>query len=432
MTGYPLVDSLHFPRLFSHADCRYAWEGWKGGFRKWQKSFRRDLEKKLGLTGIKEELSNFKPSATRIDCEDLGTFTRERWEILTEPDILLPIVVLRPKDLSGKVPLMITPHGHSGNTELYAGVYWNEEDRESAEEGERNIAVQAVGEGFIAIAAVIFGKFTPQGAFLGCLLFGLAELEAFSSPADMPVCDVVIVGLKTTNERLLPTLLPPLLGPDTLVLLIQNGIGLEEDVQRMFPTVSIAAGLAFICSAKTKPGVVDHFDQGSINIAGYGHCDMDRLRAVVADFRKAGVEAHETPYGEARWKKAVWNMPFNGLTVLLEARTDELLADDASAALVRDLMYEVTDAAAACGVETVGRAFADKMISYTRSMVPYAPSMKVDYDLRRPMEIHYLYTRPIAVAREAGYEMKRMEMLRDALIFKQRRSLGLSAPAGKA
>jgi 2-dehydropantoate 2-reductase len=48
------------------------------------------------------------------------------------------------------------------------------------------------------------------------------------------------------------------------------------------------------------------------------------------------------------------------------------------------------------------------------------------------MEIHYLYTRPIAVAREAGYEMKRMEMLRDALIFKQRRSLGLSAPAGKA
>lgn len=267
---------------------------------------------------------------------------------------------------------------------------------------------------------------SPAGSFT------LGDVRAFSSPADMPVCDVVIVGLKTTNERLLPTLLPPLLGPDTLVLLIQNGIGLEEDVQRMFPTVSIAAGLAFICSAKTKPGVVDHFDQGSINIAGYGHCDMDRLRAVAADFRKAGVEAHETPYGEARWKKAVWNMPFNGLTVLLEARTDELLADDASAALVRDLMYEVTDAAAACGVETVGRAFADKMISYTRSMVPYAPSMKVDYDLRRPMEIHYLYTRPIAVAREAGYEMKRMEMLRDALIFKQRRSLGLSAPAGKA
>ena len=128
---------------------------------------------------------------------------------------------------------------------------------------------------------------SPAGSFT------LGDVRAFSSPADMPVCDVVIVGLKTTNERLLPTLLPPLLGPDTLVLLIQNGIGLEEDVQRMFPTVSIAAGLAFICSAKTKPGVVDHFDQGSINIAGYGHCDMDRLRAVVADFRKAGVEAQD-------------------------------------------------------------------------------------------------------------------------------------------
>lgn len=71
---------------------------------------------------------------------------------------------------------------------------------------------------------------SPAGSFT------LGDVRAFSSPADMPVCDVVIVGLKTTNERLLPTLLPPLLGPDTLVLLIQNGIGLEEDVQRMFPT----------------------------------------------------------------------------------------------------------------------------------------------------------------------------------------------------
>ena len=71
----------------------------------------------------------------------------------------------------------------------------------------------------------------------------------------MPPCDVVLVCLKSVNNDKLQTLLPPLLHSETLVVLIQNGIGVEEDVQKMFPDVQLAAGLAFICSAKTEPGV---------------------------------------------------------------------------------------------------------------------------------------------------------------------------------
>ena len=55
----------------------------------------------------------------------------------------------------------------------------------------------------------------------------------------------------------------------------------------------------------------------------------------------------------------------------------------------------------------------------TRVMKPYSPSMKLDYDFRRPMEIYYLYTRPIEEARKAGYEMKKLEMLEAELKFRQ-------------
>ena len=156
---YPRTED-HFNALYSRADGQYAWRGWKGSFRKWQKNFRSDLEKVLGIDRIREDLKGFKPEAVQIDIEDLGSFTRERWEIRTEPDVLLPMIILRPKELKGTTGLMITPHGHSKNTELYAGVYWNEDDRSLAEDGERNIAVQAVQEGFIAIAptARAFGK----------------------------------------------------------------------------------------------------------------------------------------------------------------------------------------------------------------------------------------------------------------------------------
>ena len=160
MTGYPYADSLHFPKLYPKAEWKYSFDSWKGSYRKWKKGFRSDLEKLLGVTLIKNELAGFKPSANLLGTEDKDGYTLERWEIWTEPDVLLPIVVLRPKELKGRVPLMITPHGHQENTEMYAGVYWDEEDRELSEEGERNIALQAVEEGFVAIAPTArgFGK----------------------------------------------------------------------------------------------------------------------------------------------------------------------------------------------------------------------------------------------------------------------------------
>ena len=88
--------------------------------------------------------------------------------------------------------------------------------------------------------------------------FSLPHVNAYHHAADMPKCDVVLVSLKTVNNKLLPTLLPPLLKPDTLVVLIQNGIGVEEDVQKMMPNVRLAAGVAYICVAKTQYSFSDN------------------------------------------------------------------------------------------------------------------------------------------------------------------------------
>ena len=249
--------------------------------------------------------------------------------------------------------------------------------------------------------------------------FHLDHVNVYQYTKDMPKCDVVIVGLKTTNNRLLPELLTPLLKEDTVVVLIQNGIGVEADVQAMFPGVQIVAGLAFICSAKTELGHVNHQCYGSINLGNYSCKDEARFQAILDDFKKAGIQAASVPYEEARWKKAVWNMPFNGMTVALNTRTDLLLKCPATRQLIRDLMMEVVGAAQHLGVTEVTEAFADKMIETTDAMTPYSPSMKLDYDFRRPMEIYYLYTRPIEIARNAGYPMSKLEMLEAELKFLQ-------------
>lgn len=247
--------------------------------------------------------------------------------------------------------------------------------------------------------------------------YHLDNVLAYASTQDMPQVDVVIVGLKTTRNNLLTTLLKPILREDTLILLIQNGIGVEEDVQKMFPTTALVAGLAFICSAKTEPGTVNHQFYGSINLGNYSCKDELRFKSLVNDFLEAGITAHVVEYHEARWRKAVWNMPFNGMTVAMNTKTNHLLQLPEMRHTIREQMLEVIHAAWACGVTTISESFADEMIQFTLDMVPYSPSMKLDYDFRRPMEIEYLYTRPLQIATAHGFTMSRLEMLESQLRF---------------
>ena len=247
--------------------------------------------------------------------------------------------------------------------------------------------------------------------------FHLDSVNAYNDTADMPQCDVVLVCLKSVNNDKLKTMLPPLLHERTLVILIQNGIGVEADVQQMFPGVQLAAGLAFICSAKTEPGRVNHQCYGSINLANFSCRDESLFEAVIAEFREAGIETGQVEYHEARWKKAVWNMPFNGMTVALHAQTDELLKHPDTRKLIREQMMEVVGAAQHLGVKNLDEQFVEKMIRMTDEMTPYSPSMRLDYDFHRRMEIYYLYTRPIELAREAGFQMPKLEMLEAELKF---------------
>lgn len=247
--------------------------------------------------------------------------------------------------------------------------------------------------------------------------FHIDHVNAYHTTTEMPLCDVVLVCLKSTNNHLLPEMLRPLLHLHTLVVLIQNGIGVESDLQQLFPDLQLAAGLAFICSAKTEPGRVNHQCYGQINFGNFSCRDEHLFQQLLADFNAAGVEAGAVDYQEARWKKAVWNMPFNGMTVALQTQTNLLLQNKATRQLIYDQMMEVIGAAKHLGVKNIDESFAQQMLAMTDAMTPYSPSMRLDYDFHRRMEIYYIYTRPIQIAREAGFDMPKLAMLEAELRF---------------
>lgn len=246
--------------------------------------------------------------------------------------------------------------------------------------------------------------------------FHLDHVNAYQDVRQMPKCDVVIVALKTVHEQMLRDMLPPLLTDDTVVLLIQNGMGMEQDVEQMVPGVKLAAGLAFICCSKTHPGVIDHLDLSGLNVGNY-NAPQETIDRMIAEMVSADIDARNVDYLEARWRKLLWNMPFNDLSVALHTDTDALVRNAATRRLLRAMTQEVIEAAHAVGVKGLTDRDADAMIEMTTKMRPYKPSMRLDWDYHRPMEVYYLYTRPIEEARRAGQDMPLHRMLEAELKF---------------
>ena len=247
--------------------------------------------------------------------------------------------------------------------------------------------------------------------------FHLSDIHAWHSTKDMPKCDVVFVCLKTTKNTLLKELLPPLLKENTWVVLIQNGIGVEKEVQEMFLGVHLAAGIAYVCIGKFGPGHIKHQDLGLLQLAPYKEGEQTEvLTQVIEDLQSTGIPAKLIDYQGARWRKCVWNIPFNGLTVVLNTSTKAIVNNPASCDLVRRIIFEVVEAANHCG-GNIPHSVADDTVEMTKKMIPYSPSMKLDYDFHRPMEIRYLYTNAIAEARSNGVEMPLTQMLEQELRF---------------
>jgi len=126
----------------------------------WQHKFRSQLEEVLGLNNMAQDLVDHQPHAEQVDSAQEDGYRRQRWHLWVEPTVPLPFYLLLP-DVdevgAGKpLPLVICPHGHN-HPHIYVGLYEDEAERHLIIDGERDIAVQAVREGYIVIAPTARG-----------------------------------------------------------------------------------------------------------------------------------------------------------------------------------------------------------------------------------------------------------------------------------
>ena len=263
-----------------------------------------------------------------------------------------------------------------------------------------------------------------QGLKLESALHGDVQIavQAYASAADMPPCDWLLVGAKATSNAELAPLIAKAAAADAKVVLLQNGLGVEEQLRSALPaSLHLHGGLCFICVNRLSPGVIRHQALGAVNLGYHSGPADDGGAAIVEEgaalFRAAGVDSQAMGnLGQARWQKLVWNVPYNGLSVLLGASTTPLMADSDTRELIQALMAEVVQGAAACGHE-LPEGYADHLLRVTEQMPDYWPSMFHDHAGQRPLELQAIYAEPLARARAAGCSLPRMQMLYQALAF---------------
>jgi 2-dehydropantoate 2-reductase len=158
--------------------------------------------------------------------------------------------------------------------------------------------------------------------------------------------------------------------------------------------------------------VVERFDSGRLVLGEFRGYPRSRLHDIAWEFKRCGVVCSVVAnLVFERWRKLVWNIPFNGIAVTAGGLdTAAILADDGLRQLSLELMDETIAIANACG-HNLPTALALDQMRRTRQMGNFKPSTLIDYLAGRPLEIEPIWGEPLRRGKSAGLEIPRLEML---------------------
>lgn len=234
------------------------------------------------------------------------------------------------------------------------------------------------------------------------------------TPEECGPVDLVVLCWKTFLNGNLAAALPPLLGPGTEVLSLQNGMGNAEAVSAFVAPEKVFVGLCFVCCMMDTPGVITHLEGGDIQFAPFAGGDAPAARAeeLAAMFRSAGIRtAAFRELERIQWCKLTWNIPFNGLCLAHGGiSVQQLFAMPGQVERARGIMEEVYAAAERRGFAPP-KDIVDTQMERTAKMGPFVPSSAVDYQRGRQVEYDAIWGIPLQRALDAGASVPLWEQL---------------------
>lgn len=233
----------------------------------------------------------------------------------------------------------------------------------------------------------------------------LTDANVTDNPADAGPVDIVLFAVKLWDTEKAAEQARPLIGPDTRVITLQNGVDSVERIAPILGEDKVVGGIAFIATVIEKPGHINHSSQFATMQIGRVDGKPDaRLAAFVEAAKAAKVDIllSET-INRDRWQKFIFLVAISGMTSVTRMPLGPITADPETKAFLRALMEETLAVGRARGV-ALDPAFVDDRMDFATNTVPKTMKASMCHDLERGnrIELDWLSGKVVQLGREAG------------------------------
>ena len=227
--------------------------------------------------------------------------------------------------------------------------------------------------------------------------------SGIADTADAGTQDLVLFNVKMHHNAPAIGALPPMVGPGSVVLTLQNGIGNGEQIAAAIGREPVMIGSAFMEGRISEPGVVT---QGGPGTAGFGEMTVgitERGERLYREFAEAGwrIELHENMTGML-WKKFAYIAGSAAVCAAANCVYEEMRTIPITRALIQQAIEEALAVGRASGAPIMDDSLEWAMNSLDRFPAQGRASMAKDFTEGRPVELEGLNGALIRLARETG------------------------------
>ncbi|HUV22531.1 MAG TPA: 2-dehydropantoate 2-reductase [Gammaproteobacteria bacterium] len=238
--------------------------------------------------------------------------------------------------------------------------------------------------------------------------FVIDQVKVTNNPADVGPVDYVLCCVKAWQVTAAARAMLPMVGPDTLIVPLQNGVEAPEQIASIIDPANVIGGLCAIVAFQSSPGHIKH--SGGNPLIRFGHLDNrpdPRINALSEVFNHCiGVKSSiPENVAVAMWQKFMLITPWSGLGAVSRAPLGVLLEQPET----RSLLVEATDEIYRLG-HARGIPMPDDSIARTMATLEGIPAnstttMQRDLVRGRPSELDALNGAVVRLAYEVGLDM---------------------------
>lgn len=213
-------------------------------------------------------------------------------------------------------------------------------------------------------------------------------VQATDSAAEIGVVDYVLVSVKTWQLPDVIETIRPLVGPDTAIITVQNGVEAPDQVAKVYGQDAVLPGAAEVIAYVESPGVIRHLGNGKLNFGEWDNRATERTNRLSDAFEAAGLQANiPADIWAALWTKFLSVVPAGGLGTATGAGYGVLRTQPAMRQLLTEATGEIRDVAKARGIQ-----LAEDVVERTLDWVDQLPpdgttSLQRDLTAGRPSEL---------------------------------------------